>query len=59
MQAISSPNDEDTQLKAWQILVPLVATLRRCYEFSLTLGCYFYLLRSDLIYLILYSDIII
>ncbi|XP_071451647.1 CYFIP-related Rac1 interactor B [Hetaerina americana] len=35
-EAISSPT-EDTRRKAWAAVIPLVAKLRRCYEFSMQL----------------------
>lgn len=37
-QAIQNPNDLQLQEKAWNAVCPLVAKLKRFYEFSLRLG---------------------
>lgn len=38
LQAIQNPNDLQLQEKAWNAVCPLVAKLKRFYEFSLRLG---------------------
>ncbi len=36
--AIEHNSDENAQVRAWQVLVPLVHNLRYCYDFGIELG---------------------
>lgn len=46
LQAIQNPGDLALQEKAWNAVCPLVAKLKRFYEFSLRLGERRYSMRS-------------
>jgi len=53
LQAITNPQSEEYQEKAWQAVVPIVSQLKRYYEFSVALGLYICCTHSSLLLIFL------